>query len=157
MSGGATSVLGGEIPRDRLTAAVDHGPEHLRAIYWAVRDGGIGFATISQRAGRFDLPRDRPIVAILGDDMDKALGPAAFHRKSVRRFAARCRTASIVSCAPLLPLYAAPALAAMGLGLSGLIVETQPLFESDWADLILEANPTIALLIGTVKPEGGIN
>ena len=49
---GATSFIGGKVPRDRLDFAVDHGPEHLRGIYRCVRDGGIGFATVSQNAGR---------------------------------------------------------------------------------------------------------
>ena len=153
---GAFSFIGGEVQRHRLDFAVEHGPLHLRGVYRCVRDGGIGFATVPQRAGRFDMPTTRPHVVILGDDRSQALGPSAFHRKSVRRFAARCRTASIVACEALPILYTGPALAAMGMRWDGLIVETLPRWEASWADLIREANPSIALMIGTVKPEGGV-
>lgn len=152
---GAFHFVGGEVPRHRLDFAVERGPLHLRGIYRCIRDGGIGFATVPQRAGRFDMPTDRPHVVILGDDMHAALGPAAFHRKSVRRFAARCRTAAIVACEALPVLYTGPALTAMSMRWDGLIVETLPRWEASWADLIRQANPSITLLIGTVKPEGG--
>ncbi len=153
---GAFSFVGGEVPRHRLDFAVNHGPEHLRGVYRCVRDGGIGLMTVPQRAGRFDVPANRPHVVILGDDMHQACGPSAFHRRSVRRFAARCRTAAIVACEAVPVLYLGPALAAMGMRWDGLIVETLPRWEAAWADLIREANPSIALMIGTVRPEGGV-
>ena len=153
---GAFAFTGGEVPRHRLDFAVDHGPAHLRGIYRCVRDGGIGFATVPQHAGRFDLPTTRPHVVVIGDDMNEALGPSAFHRKSVRRFAARCRTAAIVACEPMPVLYTGPALAAMGMRWDALIVETLPRWEASWADLIRKANPSLVLMIGTVRPEGGV-
>lgn len=147
----ATGFIGAAVSREHLSFAVDHGPKHLRPIFRAVRDGGIGFATILQHAGRFDLPTDQPMVAILGDDLDKAFGPAAFHKRSVRRFAARCRTASIVACAAETIFYATPAAISVGLRQDTLIIETLPRWEASWADLIREASPEIFLLIGRVR------
>lgn len=153
----AFSFIGGEVPRYRLDFAVSHGPEHLRGVYRCVRDGGIGLATVPQRAGRFDIPTGRPHIVIIGDDMHQALGPSAFHRKSVRRFAARCRTASIVACEALELLYTAPALAAMGMRWDGIVIETLPRWEAAWAELIREANPRVSLMIGTVRPDGSVH
>ena len=147
---------GGEVPRDRLDFAVERGPVHLRRVYRFVRDGGFGFTTVPQRAGRFDMPITRPHVVILCDDMQEALGQASFHRNSMRRFAARCRTAAIVACEALPILYTGPALAAMGMRWNSLIVETLPRWEALWADLIRKGNPCIPLMIGTVRPDGGV-
>lgn len=143
--------------RERLTFAVDHGPEHLRPLYLAARDWRVRLATIEQRAGRFDPPTDRPVVILLGDDTSVPLGPAGFHRRSVRRFAARCRLVVVMSCSPLLAGYAAAAACAAGMRRDALIVETQPQFESDWLDLVKGANPGIRVIIGTVRPKGGVH
>ena len=153
---GAFSFVSGDIPCHRLDFAVNHGPEHLRGIYRGVRDGGIGFATVPQRADRFDIPTGRPHAVIFSYDMHQALGSVASHRRFVQRYAARCRTGAIVACQSLPVLYTGPALAAVGMCWDGLIVETLPWWEASWADLIREANPSIVLMIGTVRPEGGV-
>ena len=138
--------------RERLSFVVDHGPEHLRPLYLAARDWGVRLATIEQRAGRFDPPTNRPVVMVLGDDTLVPLGPMGFHRKSVRRFAARCRLVVVVSCAPLVTCYAAAAACAAGLRRDVLIVESQPRWESDWLDLVKGANPSIQVIVGAVRP-----
>lgn len=145
-----SSFAGGTFPLHRLDYAVEHGPLHLRSVYKCVRDGGIAFVTVPQNVGRFDLPTDRPTLAILGDDMTSALGPAAFHRKSVRRFLMRCRTAAVIACEAIPFAYTAAALGVMSMRWDAVIVETLPEHEGTWVDLIREANPSAALLIGKV-------
>ena len=43
-----------------------------------------------------------------------------------------------------------------GNALGRVIIETLPRWEASWADLIRKANSSISLMIGTVKPEGGV-
>lgn len=148
------SILSPHIaPRARLDAAVDQGPLHLRDLYRAVRDYGISFATVTQHAGRFAFPSDKPVVALLGDDMHQALGPTAFHRKSVRRFVASCKAAVIVACEAQPRFYMAAAVTAAVLRQNVVVVETRSEHEADWFDLLREINPSINMLVGAVRPE----
>lgn len=140
-------------PRARLDLAVEHGPEHLRPFYRAVRDAGISFATVLQHAGRFSFPSDKPVIALLGDDMHEALGPAGFNRKSVRRFVATCAVAVVVACDAQPRFYAMAAHAAVCLRCNVVIVETRSEHEVDWIDLIRSIRPDIRMLVGTVRPE----
>ncbi len=145
------------IPRAKLNAAVEHGPLHLRPLYHAVRDYGISFAIVTQGAGRFAFPSDKPVITLLGDDLHEALGPPAFHRKSVRQFVATCRAAVIVACDPQPKFYIAAATTAVLLRQNVVIVETRPEHEADWFDLVRQITPDINLLVGTVRPEGGVH
>ena len=139
--------------RERLTFVVDHGPEQWRPIYRAVRDYGVALAMIEQRSGVFRPPTDKPVVLCLNDDTAEPLGPDGFNRKSVRRFATRARLVVIVSCAPLVPLYAAAGVAAAVSRYDVLLIESQPRWEQDWIDLIQTAHPGVQTLIGAVRPE----
>ena len=139
-------------PRARLDFAVEHGPEYFRPIYRAVRDCGISFATVTQHAGRFGFPSDKPVIALLGDDMHEALGPAAFNRKSVRRFVATCAAAVVIACEAQPRFYAMAAAAAVCVRRNVVIVETRSEHEADWIDLVQAVNPAIKLLVGTVRP-----
>lgn len=142
-------------PRVRLDFAVENGPAHLRCIYAAVRDCGVSFATISQNSGRFAFPAGKPVVALLGDDMHEALGPAAFHRKSVRRFVATCAAAVVIACDAQPRFYAMATSVAVCLRRDVLIVETRSEHEADWIDLVKTISPDIRMLIGTVRPPTG--
>jgi len=152
------SIINLAVPRDRITQAMEqiHAP-HLRPLMIAVRDGGIGLCVVPQGKEPFDPPRNRPTVTIMGDDMLEAKGPNAFHRCSLIRFARRCSGAVIVACSPLVEAYASAAATAVGLGHDVIIIETRPRFEADWKTAIETANPDIAFIIATVKPDGGVN
>ena len=123
----------------------------------AVRDFGCGWATIPQHAGRFKIPAGRPTIGIIGDDMLEALGPAAFHRKSLRRLVASCAGGVLVSCAPELQLYAAAAVVAAERRRNAVLVETRPEREAEWLAFLGEVNPTMRLVVGTVRPVGGLH
>ena len=139
------------VSRARLDFAVEHGPEHLRHVYRAVRDGAVTFGFVTQRSGRFAFPSRLPVIAIFGDDLDEALGPAGFHRKSVRRFVASCAGAVVIACDAQPPLYHAAA-AAVVLRRNVVLVETRSEHEADWIDLIRSIKPDIRMLVGTVRP-----
>ena len=102
-------IFNSAVPRTRLTHAVEVGPPHLRPVWVAIRDAGIGFMMVAQHAGAFEAPNTRPTLLLIGDDMKEALGPAAFHRQSLRRFVSQCSAAVIVGCEPLPIAYASAA------------------------------------------------
>jgi hypothetical protein len=151
------SILNISAPRSRLTWAIDNSPAHLRPIMIAVRDCGVSLCLVPQGKLRFDPPSNRPAIVLIGDDMHDAKGPNGFHRRSLVRFARRCSGAVIVACSPLVEAYASAAATAAGLRLNVLLVETRPQFEADWKAAIEAANPDIAFIIATVKPEGSVH
>ena len=150
------SILHFSVPRERFTLAIEHGPEHLRPIMEAARDHGVGVCVVPQGADRFNPPRKRPNVVIVGDDMREAKGPSAFHRKSLVRFVKRASGAVVVSCAPLTAAYAAAATNAALFRQDIVIVETRLEFEPAWKTFIETHHPGIALLLCTVEPQGGV-
>jgi hypothetical protein len=149
-------ILNLSVPRERFTYAIERGPEHLRTIMQAARDHGVGICVVPQGAERFNPPRKRPNIVIIGDDMHAAKGPDAFHRKSLVRFIKRASGAVIVSCAPLTAAYAAAATNAAQFRQDVLIVETRLEFEPAWKVFVETHHPGIALLLCTVEPRGDV-
>lgn len=149
-------ILNLSVPHERFTRAIERGPEHLRPIMEAARDHGVGICVVPQGAERFNPPRKRPNIVIVGDDMHEAKGPDAFHRKSLVRFIKRASGAVIVSCAPLPAAYAAAATNAALHRQDILIVETRLQFEPAWKTFVETYHPGIALLLCTVEPQGGV-
>ena len=149
-------ILNVSVPRERFTHAIQHGPEHLRSIMEAARDHGVGVCVVPQGAERFNPPRKRPNIVIVGDDMHEAKGPGAFHRKSLVRFIKRASGAVIVSCAPLPAAYAAAATNAAMFRQDILIIETRLRLEPAWKTFVETHHPGIALLLCTVEPQGGV-
>ena len=145
------------VPRERLTAAMGHsGATHLRPAMIAVRDYGCGLCVVPHGGERFTPPTTRPNILIVGDDMSECLGPSGFHQKSLRRYIKRCRSATIVSCEPLVTAYAAATAAAIVMRRDVLIVETRLDQEEPWRAFITQVSPDIAMLVATVRPEGGM-
>lgn len=145
-------TISADVPRSRLEHVARTGPLHLRPIYAAMIDPGIGLALVAQRSGRFDIASPRPFVALIGDDTDCALGPAGFHRKSVRRLAGRVRSIAIIASDVEPKAYAAAA-ALAALGHNVLIVETRPEQEGAWIELLRAAAASVPILLCT--PIGG--
>ncbi len=139
------------VPRSRLDFAVEHG-RHLAPLYEAARDFGCLLAMVPQGAGPFDAPpAGRPAIVIIGDDLDQALGPSAFHAKSLRRLLRGVRLAAVVACEPLPEIYAEAARHAVVLRKNVVIVETRPEHEIAWFNLIKSIAPDAALVLGSVR------
>ena len=145
------------VSRANLTRSIETTKaSHLRPIMTAVRDHGCQFCIVLQNIGRFSPPTARPTILLIGDDLDAALGPNAFHQKSLKRYIRRCRSAVIVSCEPLDDVYFAAATIAIAARRDVLIVETRLEYEEAWRSLIQTVAPDISMLIATVKPQGGL-
>ncbi|CAO4136110.1 hypothetical protein [Methylorubrum extorquens] len=117
-------MIAATVPRDRLTRLAFTGEPHLRPIYAAMLDGRRSLLLLPQHGGRFPVS-SRPFVALLGDDADTALGPAAFHGGSLGRLAGSARGVALVSYAVMPGVYAIAA-EMVRLGHSTVIVETPP-------------------------------
>lgn len=141
--------------RDALDLAISRAPAHLRPAYQAARDGTAGFVFVAQGWDRFEVPSGLPQILLIGDDLNAALGPAAFHARSVRRYLATCRAAVIVAAEPIPSLYWDAYARAVERRENVVIVETRPEREAEWLDLIRAAAPAdVALSLGTVAPAG---
>lgn len=145
---GSQSAAEGFVARAHLEELARTGRAHLRPIYAAMLDPGIALLMVRQKIGRFGVEAPRGFVAIIGDDTDRALGPAGFHRKSVRRLAAQTCSIAIIASDIVPDVYeTSAALAALGRG--ALIIETRPEQEGAWMDLMKTAAPRTPILLCT--------
>lgn len=140
--------------RDALDHALSRAAPHWRPLLKVVRDEGCGLLMVGQGRERFDVPQDRPSVLVIGDDLAAALGPSAFHERSLRRYLPRCRAGIVVACEPLPALYWEVCNWARTKREDVVIVETRLEREAEWLDLLRTSSPGIALCLGTVPPIG---
>ena len=134
---------------DRLARSAEQAALHLRAIWAATAAGTVGFGHVVQHAGPFRFVSRRPVVLIVGDDFDLSFGPAAFHRKSLRRFLRSAGAAVIVSGAPDPMPYGAALAGAILTGRNALIIESREAHEPAWIELVKKAQSGLPLLIST--------
>ncbi|MGL4961005.1 MAG: hypothetical protein ACRC67_07215 [Inquilinus sp.] len=147
------------VDRTRIEQAMAHpGAEHLRPIFAAVRDLGVGLLLVRQvkppeMPPVFELLTDRPSIVLIGDDLHEAFGPAGFHDASLQALVRSARAATIISSGTVTPAYSAMALAPLLTGGNAIVVETQLPQEHAWVEKLNEINPALPVLISTV--EGG--
>ena len=134
---------------DRLARSAERAAPHLRAIWAATAAGTIGFGHVVQHAGPFRFVSRRPVLLIVGDDFDLSYGPAAFDRKSLRRFLRDAGAAVIVSGAPDPMPYGAALAGAILTGKNTAIIESREAQEPAWIALVKEAQPGLPLLVST--------
>lgn len=140
------AIFSSTVPRARLDWAIETGTDHLKPIWHAVRDFGCGYLLVTQNAGPFAVPPpERPAIITFGDDTDVALGPAAFHRRSLRRLLV------LVACAAIPEAYASAAGVAAFERRHTVIIETRPEHEIPWLDLVLRIRPGGRLLVCSVR------
>jgi len=124
---------------------------HLAPILDAVENHGVGVFLALQGGAPFSIPVfDGPLVFVIGDDCERALGPDGFDKASILALARRVRRGAVVSCAPLKEIYRAAARTAALLRIDVVIVETQPDQEFPWIEFLQNASPNIGLVVGTV-------
>ena len=143
------------VPQSRLAAILETTSPRLRPILTMIRDGGINLYAIPPGGDEFDPSTDKPAIVLI-DDTIEPRGPNAFHRKSLRRFVERCRSAVIGACEPLPGAYAVAAVSAAVLRLNVVIVETMPEYQAAWTAALDAINPDLALLLCIVGPTGGV-
>jgi hypothetical protein len=135
---------------DRL---IGNSSSHMKLVFQAMRDCSCGVMLLDQDRSPFGRPPMPVFIAIIGDDTDKALGPAGFHASSVAHLAQFVSEIAVISCEPLKRIYARSALLAR-CGASSLIVETRLEQEANWTRFLGLIAPGKPLTIATVRPQG---
>ena len=138
---------------DRMEASAAEKAPHLLPIVNAIRNHGVGFLVIPQRAT--DLERGiallaRPFICLVGDDTDGALGPDQYDRAALERLVGMVDGVAIISSAPPEEAYASIAMMAV-VDCNGLIIETRPEQEIAWTNLVQAVRPGIPILLCTPK------
>lgn len=137
--------------RAQLDHAMDVVQPHLRPIVKAVRDHDVDMAFARQQAGPFRLPNEvRPVIIMVGDDMDSAMGPPGFHLPSIRRCIRGAHAFAVISGAPHPDVYTALALAAVATRRNTMIIETRPEQEIQWVTLVQKLAPKRFIWLSTV-------
>lgn len=138
---------------DQLETKVAAEAAHLLPIVHAIRDHGVGFLVIPQRATglhRGIKLLQRPFIVMVGDDTDCALGPDQYDSKALDRLIGMADGVAIISCAPPPEAYSSIALMAMAQR-NGLIIETRPEQEIAWTNRVQAVCPKMPILLCTVK------
>lgn len=139
--------------RERIDAAIAACADHLKPILIAVRDYGIAFGVVDQRAQPFELPDNGPpAVMVICDDMHASLGPTGFPKASLHRLIRACDAFAVISSEAVPCIYGAAAALAVA-GKRVMLIETRPEHEIPWTKLVQRLAPGRPLLISTV--EGG--
>ena len=129
-----------KLTRQELDQTIDElraiGGDHLLPIMTAVRDYCIAFAQILQDDDPVSFSFDKPTIILLGDDLDEAKGPSAFHEETVRAVLDNVSRVIIVACDVQPRFYALAAMRAAIFREHVLIIETLPQHEADWCTLI---------------------
>src|SRR5262245_50947637 len=104
----------------------DDTPEQWRPLFAAIGGGCEVLIVMPGDDRPFDVPRQAPWLAIIGDDLDRSLGPGGYDGRSLRRLVEKIGCAAVVAAEPLVEAYASIAAVVMTSGRPGLIIETRP-------------------------------
>lgn len=116
---------------ERLEAT---GGGHLVPIFEATASG-VCILIQQPEKREFHLPKARPSIVVIGDDLDTSRGPEAFHLRSVRRALAKAHSCYLMIGGPLPRAYVAAAVTAEA-GLNVVIIESQPAEEASWLEFV---------------------
>ena len=139
----------------RMVRRVDSGAAHLRPLVEAI-PCGVPLLIVHRRCP-FRVPRpmaEGPACALIGDDLEDAQGPEAFHLPGVRKLL-RAAAAVAIMCGAAQPaIYSAAPMIALSRRRPVVLIETQERREADWHDLAQKLAPRAAKLIVTPRPSG---
>ena len=139
---------------DTLAARCSTDAAHLAGIVRMIRDYGVRLLILPQlsRPLTEELAlAQRPFIALIGDDTDRALGPDYFDRASLDRLFGMVEAAAVISSAAHADVYDMIGSLAALLGLNVLIVETRPAQEIAWTKALQRVNPHLPIVICTVE------
>lgn len=114
--------------------------DHTQRIEAAVLAGEIDLLIVTNLTGQntpFPVPMpDRPCIVFIGDDMQRALGPRAFHRKSLKMLVCAVESVVLVASGPITKVYDDALDVARSKRRPVVILETLPVAEWDWVNFL---------------------
>lgn len=130
-----------------INSLIANWPSYYEPLLTSVRDLDLGIYHVQQNCWPIGLPvEDRPVVALIGDDTDKAVGPTGFHDETLRRLVRWADYAALsVGVRSQVP-YAGAALLATSCRLKTLVIETRLEQAEAWIDWVTAANVQIRLI-----------
>ena len=124
---------------------------HFRPVYEAVRDSGLAYTMILPGQRQHRRPKKlqgRPLLLIIGDDLELAEGPTAFNEKTLKWGLRGAASIIIHAAAPKAAHYAGAVEAALRFQKS-VIIETRPSHEIEWLKFVGRHAPKTPHLIIT--------
>lgn len=140
--------------RDALDYALLRAPPHLVPALKAVRNEGCTFMVAAQSRAGFVVPGGRPAIVIIGDDLQRSLGPPGFHVKSLRRYLTRCGAVAVMSGAPVATLYAQLCDVAVSHRKCVALIETREEHEAEWYAFAEECTPHASITLASPSVGG---
>lgn len=136
--------------------AMPQTPPYLKPIFEVVRDYGVGYLTLLQNGDGLEpdkLNSQMPMITVLGDDTNAALGPGAFDTATLKSLTLRASCVAIISSEPVPNIYTLFSLMTGLLRANTLIIETRPDQEYAWVDYIRALVPHTPVILSTSLPE----
>ena len=136
--------------------AMPQTPPYLKPVFEVVRDYGAGYLTLLQNGDGLGLDRlnsQVPMITVVGDDTDAALGPGAFDTATLKILTLRASCVAIISSEPVPNIYTLFSLMTGLLRANTLIIETRPEQEHAWVDYIRTLAPHTPVILSTSLPE----
>lgn len=136
--------------------AMPQTPPYLKSVFEVVRDYGVGYLTLLQNGDGLGLDRlnsQTPMIMVVGDDTNAALGPGAFDAVTLKVLTLRASCVAIISSEPVSNIYTLFSLMTGLLRANTLIIETRPEQEHAWVDYIRALAPHTPVILSTSLPE----
>jgi hypothetical protein len=145
-----------------LLAGMADDDAHMRPIFEAVRDDGLLLGVILAGGNVALAPRGVPAIAIIGDDVDGAKGPAAFPRKTLQMLLGSAEAVVLHTGAATPEHYARAVKEALRLEQTVVIIESRTEQELAWLECIRKYAPVVSFELITpnaalYRPEGEWN
>ncbi|MCB1784454.1 MAG: hypothetical protein KDI13_10735 [Alphaproteobacteria bacterium] len=136
--------------------AMPQTPPYLKPVFEVVRDYGVGYLTLLQNGDGLEpdkLNSQVPMITVVGDDTNAALGPGAFDSSTLKILTLRASCVSIISSEPVPNIYTLFSLMTGLLRANTLIIETRLEQEHAWVDYIRALAPHTPVILSTSLPE----
>jgi hypothetical protein len=124
-------------------------PAHIKSIYAAVRDYHIHHVLLTQNEKSFNIAQLKefgPMVVIIGDDTNCALGPSAFDQSALRVLIGKSTCVAIIASMIVPDIYKCLSLMAGLFRVNAIIIETRPEQEMAWREYVRGVSPNASIL-----------
>ena len=113
----------------------------------------LGLMQIFQSQEPFDLHNSDPFIAVVGDDLFCSLGPDGFNEDSIKNLLSSAGYIGIITCEPIVRVYAEAATIAAKHRKNAVIIETNSDYGRSWCQLARAINPNVPCRIAIAEGE----
>jgi hypothetical protein len=113
----------------------------------------LGLMLVFQSQDPFDLHSSDPFIAVVGDDLFCSLGPDGFDEDSIRTLLASASYIGIITCDPIVSVYAEAATIAAKHRKNAVVIETNSDHGRTWCQLARAINPNVPCRIAIAEGE----